>query len=46
MPLNHILQKCIGGFNLPKSQAKVNQLMYTDDMKLFAKNENELETLI
>ena len=29
-----------------KSQEKINHLMYIDDIKLFAKNEKELETLI
>ena len=41
MPLNHILRKCTAG-----SQKKINHLMYMDDIKLFAKNEKELETLI
>ena len=46
MPLNHILKKCTAGYKLGRSQEKVNHLMYMDDMKLFAKNEKELETLI
>ena len=46
MPLNHILRKCTAGYKLSRSQEKVNHLMYMDDIKLFAKNENELETLI
>ena len=46
MPLNHILRKCTAGYKLSKSQEKINQLMYMDDIKLFAKNEKELETLI
>ena len=46
MPLNHILRKCIAGYKLSGSQAKINHLMYMDDIKLFAKNEKELETLI
>ena len=37
IPLNHILRKCAAGYN---------HLMYMDDIKLFAKNERELETLI
>ena len=28
------------------SQEKINHLIYMDDIKLFAKNEKELETLI
>ena len=46
MPLNHILRKCTAGYKLSRSQEKNNHLMYMDDIKLFAKNEKELETLI
>ena len=31
---------------LTKSQGKINPLMYMDDIKLFVKNEKELESLI
>ena len=46
MPLNHILRKCIARYKLTKLQKKINHQMYMDDIKLFAKNEKELETLI
>ena len=46
MPLIHILRKCTGGYKLSKSQGKINHLIYMDNIKLFAKNEKELETLI
>ena len=46
MPLNHILRKCTAGYKLSRSQEKINHLMYMDELKLFAKNEKELETLI
>ena len=46
MPLNYILRKCKTGYKLSISQEKINHLMYMDDIKLFAKNEKELETLI
>ena len=46
MPLNHILRKWTAGYNLSKSQEKINHQMYMDDVKLFSKNEKELETLI
>ena len=46
MPLNHILRKCAAGYKLSRSQENINHLMYMDDIKLFAKNEKELETLI
>ena len=32
--------------DLLKSQEKINNLMFMDDIKIFAKNEKELETLI
>ena len=46
MPLNHILRKCSAGYKLCRSYEKINHLMYMDDIKLFAKNEKELKTLI
>ena len=46
MPLNHILRKCVAGYKLRRLQGKINHLMYIDDIKLLAKNEKELETLI
>ena len=46
MPLNHILRKCTAGYKLSKSQENINHLMYMDDIKLFAKNEKEVGTLI
>ena len=46
MPVNHIPRKCKAGYKLSKSQQKINILMYMDDIKLFAKNKKELETLI
>ena len=45
MPLNHILRKCTTGYELGKSQKKINHLIYVDDIKVSAKNEKELETL-
>ena len=46
MPLNHIFRKCSAGYELSRSQEKINHLMYRDDIKLFTKNEKEQETLI
>ena len=46
IPLNHIPRKCTTGYKFSQSQEKINHLMYMDDIKLFAKNEKELETLI
>ena len=46
MPLNHILRKCTARYKCSRLQEKINHVMYMDDVKLFVKNEKELETLI
>ena len=46
MPLNHSLRKFSAGYKLSKSQEKINHLIYMDDIKVFAKKEKELETLM
>ena len=40
------LTKCTAGYKPSKSQEKINPLTNTADIKLFAKNEKELEPLI
>ena len=45
MLLNSMLRKCIGDYRFTKSQEKINQLMFMDDIKIFTKNK-QLETLI
>ena len=46
MRLEHILRKCTAGYKLSRSHEKINPLMYMDDIKLFAKKEKELQTLL
>ena len=46
MPLDHKLRKCTAGYKLSWSQEKINRQMDMDDIKLFAKNAKEQETLI
>ncbi len=46
MTLSHNLRKCTAIYKLNKSPEEINRLLYMDDIKLFAKNEKELETLI
>ena len=46
MPLHLILRKYTAGYKLSRSQEKINHLLHMNDIKLFAKNEKELETLI
>ena len=46
MPLNRIFRKCTAGYKLSRSLEKINHQMYMDEIKFFAKNDKELETLI
>ena len=46
MSLTYKLRKCTAEYKLCKSQEKINHLIYMDDIKLFARNEKELETQI
>ena len=39
-------KKCTEGYKFTKSQEKINHIMYMDDIKLFAKNERELECIL
>ena len=41
MPLKHIFRKCTRGYKLPKSQKKINHLIYEDDIKLLAKKKKK-----
>ena len=45
-PFNNILRKGTAGYKFSKSQEKINHLMYMYDIKLFAKSEKEMKTLI
>ena len=46
MSLNHVLRKYAARCKISRSQEKIDHLMYMDDIKLYAKNEKEMETLI
>ena len=46
MLLNYKLRECKGGNKFTKPQEKINHPINMDDIKLFAKNEKELETLV
>ena len=46
IPLNYIRRTCHGGYKFTKSQEKINYYMCIDDIKLFARSEKELKTLI
>ena len=43
IPLNYLLNKCKGSKKFTKSEEKISHLIHMDDIKIFAKNERELE---
>ena len=43
--INHIFWTGTGGYKLSQSKERISYLIYADDIKLFTKNEKELETL-
>ena len=46
MPLSGILNNTGKGFILEKNGLKLNHLLYIDDLKLFSRNNTELESLL
>ena len=46
IPLTHVLRKIKSGYEFTKSKEKINHLLYMDDLKLYAKNEKELDSLV
>ena len=46
IPLSLLLKKTKIFYELGKQKEKVNHLLFMDDLKLFAKNENQLDSLV
>ena len=46
LPLTHILRETGMGYQLEKNGAKVNHLFFMDDIKLYGKNDKEIDSLI
>ena len=46
MPLSLVLRGVKAGYELGKGVGRLNHLLYTDDLKLYGKDENQLETLL
>ena len=46
LPLTHILRDTGMGYQLEKKGGKVNHLFFMDDLKLYGKNEKEIDSLI
>ena len=45
IPLSMILRSDKAGYDLGKGKGVVNHLLFMDDLKLYGKNENQLNTL-
>ena len=45
LPLTLVLRKCEEGY-LYANNTKLNHLFFMDDLKLYARNENQLDSLI
>ena len=46
IPLTYILRKCKPEYVFAKNGEKINHLLYMDDLKLYARNEKDLDSLI
>ena len=46
IPLNSVLRKMKIGYQFSSNKEQINHLIFMDDMKLFAKDESELDALI
>ena len=46
LPLTHILRERGMGYQLEKNGAKVNHLFFMDDLKLYGKNDKEIDSLL
>ena len=46
IPLTYILRKSRPGYEFAKNGEKINNLLYMDDLKLYARNERDLDSLI
>ena len=46
IPLTSVLKNTKRGYEFAKNGEKINHLLYLDDLKLYAKNEKELDSLV
>ena len=46
IPLTLLLRKMKAGYDLGGRQGKINHLLFMDDLKLYGKNENQIDTLV
>jgi len=45
-PLTHILRQHDAGYRLGDGHRKINHLLFMDDLKLYGKNDREMESLV
>ena len=45
-PLSMILRKVSAGYEMTKDGCRISHLLFMDDLKLFAKNEKEIDSLV
>ena len=46
IPLGLILNKCNAAYEFSGSKEKINHLLFKDDLKLYSRNEKELDSLV
>ena len=44
--MSMILRKVSAGYEMTKDGCRINHLLFMDDLKLFAKNEKEIDSLV
>ena len=42
IPLTYVLRRCAAGYEFSSNGSKINHLLFIDDLKLYAKNEQSL----
>ena len=46
IPLTHVLRETLAGYQLEKNGPMINHLFFMDDLKMFGKSENEIDSLV
>ena len=46
IPLSFVLRKVTAGYEVKNKKVKINHLLFMDDVKLYGKNERQLESLV
>ena len=45
LPLSNVLNESAAGYQLSKEEGKITYLLFTDDLKLYGRNEKEINSL-